>query len=115
MRIILLEMPPLHLALLIVGATALLSVVGWLFVTQINTNKSFKDALVEFRVALSVMSQANKDQQSLCQIHQARMEKDGAQFKSDIHEINERLNEHLYESRPKAKPRERTNLSNHHG
>ena len=110
------QMSPLHLALVVVGATAALSIVSYLFLTQIVTNRNFKEALVEFRVALAVINQANKDQQKACAFHQARMEKDSNGFKTDIHEINERFNEHLYESRPKEKIKTtRTNLSNHRG
>ncbi len=87
MTIILLEMPAIHIALLAVGVASVLSILGWLFLTQIATNKSFKEALTEFRIAITMLDQQNKTQNLMT-----------GQIREDVRDLADRLNEHIVDT-----------------
>ena len=58
--------------MMVASYVAFLSAFAWLIVTQINTNKSFREAINEFRVTITLMDNRYKAQQSPCHEHRQK-------------------------------------------
>ena len=55
--------------MMVASYVALLSAFAWLIVTQIKTNKTFADAINEFRVTIQLLNFQNQNQVTTCQRH----------------------------------------------
>jgi len=58
----------------------LISILIWLVSQQVNTNKMFRDAVEEFRVAIQVIEERYKAQQLTCQQHRERTEENAKEL-----------------------------------
>lgn len=90
-----LEITNLQTGLIITAVTTFLAIIGWLFVAQITTNKSFKDALTEFRIAISVMAEQNKNRDLVCSQHRQSIAKESQRMEEDFRDLEETVNNHI--------------------
>ena len=60
--------------MMVASYVAFLSAVAWMIVTQISTNRSFRQAINEFRVTIEVMDNRYRMQQNTCEQHRMKTE-----------------------------------------
>ncbi len=72
---ILLDISSFGQSMMVASYVALLGAFGWLIVTQIKSNKTFSDAINEFRIAIQLLNLQNKNQAHACLRHQAETER----------------------------------------
>jgi len=75
--------------------TAFLAVVGWLIISQINTNKQLSktitEAIIELRAAVSLFEAREKSQQQVCEFHRKQTDEIRKHMEGEIRKIRSEI------------------------
>lgn len=89
------NLSPLTVGLVITAFTALLAGLGWLIVSQVETNKSLAksihDAITEFKVAMSLLEERSNTQKTLCQFYRNQIDSRNKGIDIKIEKIENKL------------------------
>lgn len=89
------NLSPLAVGLIVAVVTALLAALGWLIVSQVQTNKSItrsiNDIVTEFKVAMTRIEERSNTQNTLCQHYRSQIDNKNKEVLTRLDKIDNRI------------------------